>query len=158
MAPEEALPEQIYKIAEESEGGAARVLDQVEIGMQNFEEIQNLGGELMAYLALQEKSDQLDYILEKVGNMVSYAENGRENLDGIMDLYQYQDVLRQKMERIGNQLLKISDFIRTNLLSDPPPKRASPAPMHSAARKAPPEGDSALAQVEAIVKNFYKNS
>ncbi len=100
------IPDQLYKIAEESEGGASRVMDQVEICTNNFEEIKGISSHMME-MVTSFREDELDNetlletLIEMAEQLLIYSDNGLENLEGIMDLYQYQDIIRQKLEKVG---------------------------------------------------------
>lgn len=131
--PDEAktIPDQLYKIAEESEGSAARVMDQVDISLNNFEEIKGLATHLLERIAREEELSR-DELMGMAEEIISYAENGQINLDGIVDMYQYQDIIRQKLEKVGHQLIDVSEYIRRKLVPDvtelshiPPPARTS---------------------------------
>ncbi len=152
------IPDQLYKIAEESEGGAARVMDQVEISINNFEEIKRLASELLERVA---KSDELnitkDELFEKAEEILSYAENGQENLDGILDLYQYQDIIRQKMEKIGHQLIDVSEYIRRKLVPDVAELSHIPPSGKDILGRKSEDTDASVEDVEDIIAQFLKN-
>ncbi len=156
------IPDQLYKIAEESEGGASRVMDQVEICINNFEEIKNIASEMMEMMAHSregqvEQEVMIETFMEKAEELLNYSDNGLENLEGIMDLYQYQDIIRQKLEKVGHQLIDVSEYIRKKLVPDV-----------SSLTHIPPSGkdildrdtdaiDSKVNDVENIIAQFLKN-
>jgi len=152
------IPDQLYKIAEESEGGAARVMDQVEISINNFEEIKRLATEMLERVANPEEADvSRDELIEKAEEILSYVENGLENLDGVVDLYQYQDIIRQKLEKIGHQLIDVSEYIRERLV--PHVEELSHIPPSGKDILARDSGDmdSQAVDVDNIVAEFLKN-
>ena len=156
---EKTIPDQLYKIAEESEGGAARVMDQVEISLNNFEEITRLSSELLERVANSDEEWGItkDELLEKAEEILSYAENGQQNLDGILDLYQYQDIIRQKMEKIGHQLIDVSEYIRRKLVPDVTKLTHIPPSGKDILDRDASESDSTVDDVEDIIAQFLKN-
>lgn len=152
------IPDQLYKIAEEAEGSAAQVLDQVEISINSFDEIGRIATEMMSALVHPDESDMsTDDLIMKLEDVISYAENGKNNLDGILDIFQYQDIVRQKLEKVGHQLIDVSDYIRRKLM-----------PKVENLQHLPPSGkdildrntempDSKAESVDDIIAEFLKN-
>ncbi len=108
----QAIPDQLMQIAKEQEGGAERVLDQIQVVQNSFEEIQALAKECQDLMrefdlppeAVEKFSDRL----EQIG---FHADNGAYNIQGAFDLYQYQDVVRQKLERVGRSLIEVAHYV-----------------------------------------------
>ncbi len=158
--PDEAktIPDQLYRIAEESEGGAARVMDQVEISINNFEEIKRLATEMLQRVANPEEADiSRDELIEKAEDLLSYSENGLENLDGIVDLYQYQDIVRQKLEKIGHQLIDVSEYIRERLVPDVAELSHIPPSGKDILARDSVDADAKATDVDSIIAEFLKN-
>ena len=152
------IPDQLYKIAVESEGGAARVMDQVEISINNFEEIKTLAEELLERVANQQSLDvSRDELINRAESILSFAENGQENLDGILDLYQYQDIIRQKLEKIGHQLIDVSEYIRRKLVPDVAELSHIPSSGKDILERNINDVDSNVEDVEDIIAKFLKN-
>ena len=155
---EKTIPDQLYKIAEESEGGAARVMDQVEISINNFEEIKRLSAELLGFLSRFDEQDfSPDEVMARVEDILSYAENGLENLDGILDLYQYQDITRQKLEKVGHQLIDVSEYIRRKLVPDVTRLAHIPPSGKDILDRDAVDADAQVDDVEDIISQFLKN-
>ena len=107
-----AIPDQLMQIAAEQEGGAERVLDQIEVVQHSFEEIQNLAKECQEILRnLVPPSSELEVLTGKLEEIGFHADNGAYNIQGAFDLYQYQDVVRQKMERVGRSLIEVAQYV-----------------------------------------------
>ncbi len=107
-----AIPDQLMQIAREQEGGAERVLDQIEVGLHSFEEIQALSKECQEILRkLVPPSPELDHLTERLEQIGFHADNGAYNIQGAVDLYQYQDVVRQKLERVGRSLIDVAHYV-----------------------------------------------
>lgn len=150
------IPDQLYKIAEESEGGAAQVMDQVEISINNFEEIKGLAMGIMEAMRNQDE-ESIDMILAKADDIISYAENGLQNLDGILDLYQYQDITRQKLEKIGHQLIDVSEYIRQKLVPDVTQLAHIPPSGKDILDRDIDDHDGRANKVDDIIAEFLKN-
>ncbi|MDJ0837901.1 MAG: hypothetical protein QNK37_15410 [Acidobacteriota bacterium] len=162
--PDEAktIPDQLYKIAEESEGGASRVMDQVEICINNFEEIKNIASEMMEKAAHSRDGSMdmdtlIEEFMEKAEDLLNYSDNGLENLEGIMDLYQYQDIIRQKLEKVGHQLIDVSEYIRQKLVPDVSSLAHIPPSGKDILDRDPDLIDSKTDDVENIIAQFLKN-
>lgn len=150
------IPDQLYKIAEESEGGAAQVMDQVEISINNFEEIKALAMGIMEATRNQDE-ESIDSILAKADDIISFAENGLQNLDGILDLYQYQDITRQKLEKVGHQLIDVSEYIRQKLVPDVTQLAHIPPSGKDILDRDIDDHDGRAHKVDDIIAEFLKN-
>jgi len=108
----QAIPDQLMQIAREQEGGAERVLDQIEVVQHSFEEIQALAKECQEILrSLVPPSPQLQDLTSRLEQIGFHADNGAYNIQGAFDLYQYQDVVRQKLERVGRSLIEVAQYV-----------------------------------------------
>jgi hypothetical protein len=150
------IPDQLYKIAEESEGGAAQVMDQVEISINNFEEIKSLAMSIMELVSNSEE-ETVDEVMTKAEEIISYAENGLQNLDGILDLYQYQDITRQKLEKVGHQLIDVSEYIRQKLVPDVTQLAHIPPSGKDILDRDIDDHDGKVGRVDDIIADFLKN-
>lgn len=113
---EKAIPDQLMQIAHEQEGGAERVLGQIEVVQHSFEEIQNLTKEAQEILRnLVPPSEELEKLIDMMEQIGFHADNGAYNIQGAFDLYQYQDVVRQKLEKVGRSLIEVSQYVLTRL-------------------------------------------
>jgi hypothetical protein len=107
-----AIPDQLMQIAREQEGGAERVLDQIEVVQNSFEETQALSRECQEILkGLVPPSPELETLIGRLEQIGFHADNGAYNIQGAFDLYQYQDVVRQKMERVGRSLIEVAQYV-----------------------------------------------
>ena len=114
----QAIPDQIMQIAREQEGGAERVLDQIEVVQHSFEEIQILAKECQEILRdLVPPSGDLQKLTGRLEQIGFHADNGAYNIQGAFDLYQYQDVVRQKLERVGRSLIEVAQYVLGRLQS-----------------------------------------
>ncbi|MCX6548062.1 MAG: hypothetical protein NTW40_08505 [Acidobacteria bacterium] len=112
----QAIPDQLMQIAAEQEGGAERVLDQIEVVQHSFEEIQTLSRECQEILqAGITDPGQLEALIARMEQIGFHADNGSYNIQGAFDLYQYQDVVRQKLERVGRSLIEVSHYVLARL-------------------------------------------
>lgn len=107
--PSPAIPDQLIQIAQEQEGGAERIISQMEVVQNSFEEIQSLTRECQAQLArLDIPPEARDQLLGMLENISVQADNGTYNVQGAYDLFQYQDIVRQKLEKVGHRLIDVS--------------------------------------------------
>jgi len=112
----QGIPEQLIQIAQEQEGGAERVISQIEVVQSSFEEIQVITKECQELLArLMPPSEELNNLIAKMEQVALHADNGLYNVSGVFDLFQYQDIFRQKLERVGRRLIDVSAYILANL-------------------------------------------
>lgn len=124
---QQAIPDQLIQIAHEQEGGAERVISQIEVAQNSLEEIQTLTRECQEIIArIVPPSPELEMLITKLEDITTHADNGIYNIQGVYDLFQYQDIVRQKLEKVGHRLIDVSEYILKNL-----------APMHEATRHAP---------------------
>jgi len=111
-----AIPDQLIQIAHEQEGGAERVISQMEVVQNSFEEIQALARDCQDILVrLVPPSDDLKNLIDKMESIALHADNGTYNIQGVYDLFQYQDIVRQKLEKVGHRLIDVSEYILKNL-------------------------------------------
>lgn len=111
-----ALPALLRQIADEQEGGAERVLDQIEVVSHSFEEILSLTRETQEILRnLMPPSDEKDGLITKLESIATHAENGTYNVEGAFELFQYQDIVRQKLEKVGIRLIDASQYVLDSL-------------------------------------------
>jgi len=111
-----AIPDQLIQIAHEQEGGAERVISQMEVVQNSFEEIQVLAKDCQEILTrLVPPSEDLTNLIEKMESIALHADNGTYNIQGVYDLFQYQDIVRQKLEKVGHRLIDVSEYILKNL-------------------------------------------
>ena len=111
-----AIPEQLIQIAREQEGGADRVLGQIEVVDSSFQEIRSLTHECQEILRrLMPESAEKEALIEKLEAISSHVDNGLYNVSGVFDLFQYQDIIRQKLEKIGHRLIEVSHYVLDNL-------------------------------------------
>ena len=151
------IPDQLYKIAQESEGSAERVFDQIDVSIHSFEEMHETLGDLMAFVLSEGFSVELFRTnwTERIESLMMQCENGMENLNGVLDIFQYQDVVRQKLEKVGHQLIEISDFIRRKLQPDTLTLNLPPSGKDILEREAD-SADSEMANVDDIIAQFMK--
>ena len=152
----QAIPDQLMQIAREQEGGAERVLDQIEVVQHSFEEIQALARERQEILrTLGPPSNELESLTAKLEEIGFHADNGAYNIQGAFDLYQYQDVVRQKLERVGRSLIEVAQYVlgRLQPSEDHLPKMA-PSGRDILARE-PQMADVTKTDADSIVAAFF---
>ncbi|MBI4913261.1 MAG: hypothetical protein HY823_11025 [Acidobacteria bacterium] len=151
-----AIPEQLLQIAKEQEGGAERVLGQIEVVESSFQEIQALIRECQELLRdLVPPSPEKDALVEKMEAISVHVENGVYNVSGVFDLFQYQDIIRQKLEKVGHRLIDVSHFVLANLQPAATEEaHMAPAGRDILAREAQ-VADKAKEAADAVVAEFF---
>lgn len=152
---DQPIPDQLIQIAHEQEGGAERVISQIEVVQSSFEEIQNLAKACNEILArLIPPSEERDDLLAKIEDIGLHADNGMYNVSGVFDLFQYQDIVRQKLEKVGHRLIDVSDYIQANLVPQEEATKHAPSGRDILER----EGqslDTAKDGADAVVAEFF---
>ena len=153
---DKAIPEQLLQITREQEGGADRVLGQIEVVECSFQEIQALTRECQDVLRdLVPPSPEKDALIEKLENIATHVENGLYNVNGVFDLFQYQDIIRQKLEKIGHRLIDVSHFVLANLQpTSLEEERMAPAGRDILERQAQ-AADQAKTDADSVVAEFF---
>jgi hypothetical protein len=152
------IPDQLYKIALESEGSAAKVFDQIDICINSFDEIKELLAELMGGFAQADRLELTrDLWFEKLESMISQCENGMGNLNGVLDIFQYQDIVRQKLEKVGHQLIEISQFIQKKLQPETQALAHLPPSGKDILDRKALKADDQAGNVEDVIAEFLKN-
>ena len=151
-----AIPEQLIQIAREQEGGAERVLGQIEVVESSFQEIQTLTRECQELLQrLVPDSEEKDALIDKMEAIASHVDNGLYNVSGVFDLFQYQDIIRQKLEKIGHRLIEVSQYILANLQpGEQEEARMAPAGQDILQREAQAP-DKAKTEADSVVAEFF---
>lgn len=153
--PQQAIPDQLIQIAQEQEGGAERVISQIEVVQSSFEEIQAITRECQAILArVVPPSDELNHLISKLEDISLHADNGMYNVSGVFDLFQYQDIVRQKLEKVGHRLIDVSEYILTNLVPQSESTRQSPSGRDILEREAQ-LADKSKDDADAVVAEFF---
>jgi hypothetical protein len=152
----QAIPDQLMQIAREQEGGAERVLDQIEVVQHSFEEIQALAKDCQEILRnLVPPSPALETLTDRLEQIGFHADNGAYNIQGAFDLYQYQDVVRQKMERVGRSLIEVAQYVlgRLQPAEDHIPKMAPSG--RDILQREPQMADVTKVDADSVVAEFF---
>ncbi len=149
------IPDQLIQIAHEQEGGAERVISQIEVVQSSFEEIQNLARECNEILArLVPPSEEREELIAKIEGIGLHADNGMYNVSGVFDLFQYQDIVRQKLEKVGHRLIDVSDYIQANLVPQQESTKHAPSGRDILEREGQAP-DQAKDDADAVVAEFF---
>lgn len=151
----QAIPDQLIQIAHEQEGGAERVISQIEVAQNSFEEIQNLVRHCNEIVArLVPPSPELEDLITKLEEITTHADNGMYNIQGVYDLFQYQDIVRQKLEKVGHRLIDVSEYILKNLCPAEESTKHAPSGRDILHREAQ-SPDMAKPDADAVVAEFF---
>jgi len=151
-----AIPDQLIQIAHEQEGGAERIISQMEVVQNSFEEIQSLTRECQEVLArLVPPSDDRQALIDKMESIGLHADNGIYNVQGAYDLFQYQDIVRQKLEKVGHRLIEVSEFLFSNLNPTLPETRSSASSGRDILERRGQDADMTKDQTDAVIAEFF---
>jgi len=151
-----AIPDQLIQIAHEQEGGADRILSQMEVVQNSFEEIQNLTRDCQEVLArLMPPSDDRQSLIDKMESISLHADNGIYNIQGAYDLFQYQDIVRQKLEKVGHRLIEVSEFLIANLNPTQPETRNAASAGRDILERHAQDADLNRNQTDAVIAEFF---
>ena len=151
----QAIPDQLIQIAHEQEGGAERVISQIEVAQNSFEEIQSLVHQCNEIISrLVPPSPEMKELISKMEEITTHADNGMYNIQGVYDLFQYQDIVRQKLEKVGHRLIDVSEYILTNLCPTEESTIHAPSGRDILTRKAQAP-DLVKDQADAVVAEFF---
>lgn len=152
----QGIPDQLIQIAHEQEGGAERVISQIEVVQNSFEEIQTLTRACQEILGrLVPASEERDELIQKMEDIALHADNGMYNVQGVYDLFQYQDIIRQKLEKIGHRLIDVSRYVLDNLSpSEEVEIHAAPAGRDILDRESQ-AADESKAGADAVIADFF---
>lgn len=149
------IPDQLIQIAHEQEGGAERVISQIEVAQNSFEEIQNLASQCNELVSrMVPPSPALDELIARMEEITTHADNGIYNIQGVYDLFQYQDIVRQKLEKVGHRLIDVSEYILTNLCPAEETTKHAPSGRDILSREAQAP-DKAKDEADAVVAEFF---
>ncbi len=152
---QQAIPDQLIQIAHEQEGGAERVISQIEVAQNSLEEIQNLTKECQEIIArIVPPSPELEELISKLEDITTHADNGIYNIQGVYDLFQYQDIVRQKLEKVGHRLIDVSEYILNNLSPMKESTRHSPSGRDILEREAQ-TADQVKDETDAVIAEFF---
>jgi hypothetical protein len=152
---DQPIPDQLIQIAHEQEGGAERVISQIEVVQSSFEEIQNLAKECNEILSrLMPPSEGRDNLIARIEEIGVHADNGMYNVSGVFDLFQYQDIVRQKLEKVGHRLIDVSEYIQANLVPREESTRHAPSGRDILEREGQ-AADQAKDDADAVVAEFF---
>ena len=150
------IPDQLIQIAHEQEGGADRIISQMEVVQNSFEEIQALTKDCQEVLArLMPPSEERDALIAKMESIALHADNGTYNVQGVYDLFQYQDIVRQKLEKVGHRLIDVSEYILTNLNPAALETRNSASSGRDILERRPQVADLVKPETDAVIAEFF---
>jgi hypothetical protein len=152
---DQPIPDQLIQIAHEQEGGAERVISQIEVVQSSFEEIQTLAKECNDILSrLMPPSEDRDNLIAKIEDIGLHADNGMYNVSGVFDLFQYQDIVRQKLEKVGHRLIDVSEYIQANLAPQEEATKHAPSGRDILEREGQ-AADQAKGDADTVVAEFF---
>lgn len=150
------IPDQLIQIAQEQEGGAERIISQMEVVQNSFEEIQNLTKECQEVLSrLLPPSSEREDLIRKMESIALHADNGTYNVQGVYDLFQYQDIVRQKLEKVGHRLIDVSEYILFNLNPAAVETRTHASSGRDILERRPQDADLVKPETDEVIAEFF---
>jgi len=150
------IPDQLIQIAQEQEGGADRIISQMEVVQNSFEEIQSLTRECQEILArLMPPSPDREDLIAKMESISLHADNGTYNVQGVYDLFQYQDIVRQKLEKVGHRLIDVSEYILNNLNPAAVATRNAASSGRDILERRPQDADLVKPETDQVIAEFF---
>lgn len=151
-----AIPDQLIQIAHEQEGGAERVLSQMEVVQNSFEEIQVLTKDCQELLArLVPPSEERQALIDRMESIGLHADNGVYNVQGAYDLFQYQDIVRQKLEKVGHRLIDVAEYVLANLNPTSEDTRTSASSGRDILERPAQDADTTRATTDEVIAEFF---
>jgi hypothetical protein len=151
-----AIPDQLIQIAHEQEGGADRIISQMEVVQNSFEEIQALTRECQEVLArLMPPSDDRQALIDRMESIALHADNGIYNVQGAYDLFQYQDIVRQKLEKVGHRLIEVSEFLIANLNPTQQETRNAASAGRDILERRAQDADLTKIETDSVIAEFF---
>jgi hypothetical protein len=146
----------LIQIAHEQEGGAERVLSQMEVVQNSFEEIQTLSRECQEVLArMAFPAGERQALADRMESIALHADNGIYNVQGAYDLFQYQDIVRQKLEKVGSRLIEVAEFLMANLNPTQEETRHSASAGRDILERPAQDADLTRAETDAVITEFF---
>ena len=154
-SPAQPIPDQLIQIAHEQEGGAERVISQIEVAQNSFEEIQNLTRQCNEIVSRLDPSvPEMEELMARLEEITTHADNGMYNIQGVYDLFQYQDIVRQKLEKVGHRLIEVSEYILANLCPTEESTKHAPYGRDILAREAQAP-DQVKNEADSVIAEFF---
>ena len=151
-----AIPDQLIQIAHEQEGGAERIISQIEVVQNSFEEIQTLTRECQEVLArLMPPSEERQDLIDKLESISVNVDNGIYNVQGAYDLFQYQDIVRQKLEKVGHRLIEVSEYVLSNLNPTLQETRAAASSGRDILERKAQAADMTKDETDSVIADFF---
>jgi hypothetical protein len=128
----------------------------MEVVQNSFEEIQNLTRECQDILArLVPPSDERQALIDRMETIATHAENGVYNVQGAYDLFQYQDIVRQKLEKVGHRLIDVAEYVLCNLNPVQEETRHSASSGRDILERDAQGSDLTKVQTDAVIAEFF---
>ena len=128
----------------------------MEVVQNSFEEIQILTRECQEILSrLLPPSDERQDLINKMESMALHADNGTYNVQGVFDLFQYQDIVRQKLEKVGHRLIDVSEYLLANLNPAALETRNHASSGRDILERRPQDADLVKPETDEVIAEFF---
>lgn len=111
----------------DGEEEAANVKDALSSNAEVFEKLMAKFPNIASFSEQKEKSDAA---IENLENIVIKLQDGQNDIMNIMDMMQYQDIHRQKIERVINVMRALAKYMNSLFESNVDDKSRAPSAVH----------------------------
>jgi len=112
IGEDEKVVDQLDQVTRDSEKKAGEVFDKLELLMSNLQNIHNINEKLSLLVKKSKIKDKEPY--EKLMNeLANIANESMDEIMNTMDIMQYQDIHRQKIERVINIVRALNNYMNS---------------------------------------------
>ena len=94
-------------------------------------------------------------LADRMESIALHADNGIYNVQGAYDLFQYQDIVRQKLEKVGSRLIEVAEFLMANLNPTQEETRHSASAGRDILERPAQDADLTRAETDAVITEFF---
>ena len=112
IGEDDKVVDQLDQVTRDSEKKASEVFDKLELLMNHLQNINNIAEELHQLVTKSKIKDKKPY--EKlITELSNTANNSIDEIINTMDIMQYQDIHRQKIERVINIVRALNNYMNS---------------------------------------------
>ena len=155
------MVQQLDDVTKDSEEKATQVLDMIdalnailtdsEAQANEVKELLNKNLDISTFVTLKDENQNA---VNKVDEIIKKLQNGQDDCMSVMDVMQYQDIHRQKIERVINVMRALIKYMNSLFESDVDDKKRPPSAVYLDGDKT----DNLMSDedIEALINSFAK--
>ena len=153
IGQDDKVVNQLDEVTRDSERKASEIFDKLELITNHLTNSINVAMQLEELIEKSEIKDKEKY-LKLLGELKDNSYNSQDEIINIMDIMQYQDIHRQKIERVINIIRALNNYMNTLFSSNIKDEER----VSSAQYIIGDENDNILSdeEIEKIMKQFAK--